>query len=40
MRQLGIDTRSYEERLIEELKQEEEQKSAVTSSGIALRQGQ
>lgn len=43
-KKLGLDGRSYEQRLIEELKQEEEEKTGqvakVTSTGIPLGQGQ
>ena len=43
-KKLGLDTRSYEERLIEELKEEEKQGQVVqqqhSSLGIPLKQGQ
>ena len=43
-KKLGLDGRSYEERLIEELRQEEEEKQnggqIVSSGGIPLKQGQ
>lgn len=45
MKKLGLDGRSYEEKLIEELRQEEEEKQGqvanrISSQGIPLKAGQ